>query len=479
MRWLAVLRLLGYLVMVMGVAMLVPLALAALVRDGTFIAFTAAIIPAIAGGYVLSRLGKRDEELSFREGFSVVVFGWVACSIIGAMPFWVSGAIPNVIDAYFEAMSGFTTTGSSIISDIEALPPSIILWRSMTQWLGGMGIIVLFIAVLPQLGVGALHLFRAEVPGPVKERFVPRLRDNAKILWYIYVGMTVAAMLTLMLAGMSLFDAVNHGFTTMATGGFSTKNSSIASFDSPIIEYVICFFMMGAGINFTLYWLTITGWWRDVLKDSELRGYMFIIFGATTLITVALVLSGGRYEESFRQALFQVVSIMTTTGFASADYNLWGNHAGMILFFLMFLGGCAGSTAGGIKVGRVVLLYKQGKRELNRFIHPRAILTLRMGSKSIDQGTLINVLQFFFLYIVIFVVGSIMISLTGLDFVTTLSSVATTLGNVGPGFAGVGPMANFAETSSFAKLIFTLLMLLGRLELYTVLVMLMPRFWRE
>ncbi len=479
MRWSAVLRLLGYLVMVMGVAMLIPLALAIASRDGAWVAFLTAIIPAIAIGYIFSRLGKKDEELSFREGFSVVVFGWVVCSMIGAVPFLLSGAVPHFIDAFFETMSGFTTTGSSVIADVEALPMSIILWRSMTQWLGGMGIIVLFIAVLPQLGVGAQHLFRAEVPGPVKERFVPRLRDNAKILWYIYVGMTVAAIVALLFAGMNFFDAVNHSFTTLATGGFSTKNASIASFDSPAIEYVTSFFMLGAGINFTLYWLIITGWWQDVLKDSELRGYIYIVLIATTLITVVLVLSGEKYEESFRHALFQVVSITTTTGFASADYNLWGNQAGMILFFLMFLGGCAGSTAGGIKVGRVVLLYKQGKRELNRFIHPRAILTLRMGSKSIDQGTLINVLQFFFLYILIFVVGSVLISLTGLDFVTTLSSVATTLGNVGPGFAGVGPMANFAETSSFAKLIFTLLMLLGRLELYTVLVMLMPRFWRE
>ena len=479
MHWLAVLRLLGHLMVFVGGAMLLPLLLSLGAGDGAYLGFVVAILPALAAGVLMTRLGKKDAELSLREGFTVVVFGWVVCSFFGAIPYMISGAIPVFTDAYFEAMSGFTTTGSSVLAEIETLPPSILFWRSMTQWLGGMGIIVLFIAVLPQLGVGALHLFRAEVPGPVKERFVPRLRDNAKILWYIYVGLTGAAVIALLAAGMNLFDAINHAFTTLATGGFSTKNASIAAYASPAIEYIICFFMFCAGTNFTLYWLLMTGWWRDVLKDSELRGYLAIILGATCFVAVALILAGGNYTDAFRHALFQVVSILTTTGFASADYNLWSYQAGMAIFFLMFLGGCAGSTAGGIKIGRIVLLWKQGKRELNRFLHPRAIVSLRMGSKSIDQGTLINVFQFFYLYILVYVVGCLLVSLTGLDFLTTLSAVATTLSNVGPGFAQVGPMANFATVPAFAKWIFILLMLLGRLELYTVLVMLMPRFWRE
>ncbi len=419
-------------------------------------------------------------EIKRREGYLIVTFGWIVMSIFGAIPFIVYGAIPNYADAFFETMSGFTTTGATILTNIEVVPHGLLFWRSLTQWLGGMGIIVLSLAILPVLGIGGMQLFIAEVPGPTKDKIHPRIQETAKRLWGIYVILTAAETLLLLVGGMSLFDAITHSFTTMATGGFSTKNANTAYFTSPFIQYVFILFMFFAGMNFTIHYYALHRRFDFLKTNNEFRFYSFFIIIAAIIITLLhLPHVSFHYEESFRQSLFHVTSIVTTTGYVSSDYEFWAPFSRLLFFLLMFVGGCAGSTGGGIKIVRHYLLYKNSLLELKRLIHPRAIIPVRVNNRAIKPEIIMNVQAFFIFYILIFVFGSIVLSLLGLDFVTSLGAVATCLGNVGPGIGTVGPVANFAHLPEIAKWVLSFLMLLGRLELFTVLIIFSSAFWKK
>lgn len=428
--------------------------------------------------YLLTR--KHDYDIRKREGYIVVSLGWIAMSIFGAVPFVIHGSIPSYTDAFFETMSGFTTTGASILDNIESLPHGLLLWRSLTQWLGGMGIIVLSLAILPILGIGGMQLFVAEVPGPTKDKIHPRIRETAKRLWGIYFLFTVIEIGLLMVGGMTFFDAVNHGFTTMATGGFSTKQASIAHYNSPFIHYVIILFMFLAGTNFTLHYHILHSRFSVLKRNEEFKFYLKIVLTAAIVITIVHIVSGySHVEKSFRDSLFQVVSMVTTTGYVTADYELWGSFFQIIFFVLLFIGGSAGSTGGGIKIVRHLLLIKNSFSELRRLIHPRAVIPVRFNDTSVPSEIISNILAFFLFYIGIFVFGTLVMSLVGLDFHSAMGAVATSLGNVGPAIGSVGPSDNFAHIADFGKWFLSFLMLLGRLELFTILIILSPAFWKS
>ena len=414
-----------------------------------------------------------------REGYLIVTFSWIIISLFGALPFILGNAIPSYTDAFFETMSGYTTTGASILVDIEAMPKGLLFWRSMTHWIGGMGIIVLSLAILPFLGIGGMQLFIAEVPGPTPDKLHPRITSTAKRLWLIYVLLTGAETLLLMLGGMDLFDGLCHAFGTMATGGFSTKNTSIAGY-SPYIQYVITIFMVLAGTNFTLHYLAMHGKIKEVIRNEEFKWYLSIIAIATlTCIIVLAILKNNTLESIIRNSLFTVVSIITTTGFVTEDYLLWPVSLWFVVLLLMFVGGSAGSTGGGIKVVRHLLLLKNSKLEMKRLMHPQAILPVRMDGKPVSSFIIYNVLAFFLIYVMIFIMGSLVMSLMGLDFETSIGSVVSTLGNIGPGFGNVGPVNNFANIPWLGKWVLSFLMLLGRLELFTVLILFSPSFWKK
>jgi trk system potassium uptake protein TrkH len=418
--------------------------------------------------------------LAKREGYLVVSLTWVVFSIFGALPFYLSGSIPSYTDAFFETISGFTTTGASILNDIEALSHGMLFWRSMTQWLGGIGIIVMAIAILPLLGIGGMQLFVAEVPGPAPDKLHPRIKETAKRLWGIYILLTAVETVLLTLGGMSFFDAINHAFTTMATGGYSTKQLSVAHYNSAYIEYVISVFMFLAGMNFTLAFFALKLNFKKVLKNEEFRWYFFAVLSFTILIALALVYyQGSDVEESFRHALFQVISIITTTGYATADYMLWPSFVVVIIFMLMFIGGSAGSTGGGPKVIRVMLLLKNSYFEFKRIIHPKAIIPVRFNKRAVDPKIIANVQAFLVLYIIIFVIGTIIMSTMGFDLDTAMGAVIACLGNIGPGIGDVGPSNNFANIPDFGKWFLSAAMLVGRLELFTVLVLFTPHFWKK
>ncbi|MGF1637909.1 MAG: TrkH family potassium uptake protein [Cyclobacteriaceae bacterium] len=419
-----------------------------------------------------------DKSLKKRDGYLIVTMGWVLMSLFGSFPYWLTGSLPVFTDAFFETMSGFTTTGATVMDNIESMGHGILLWRSLTQWIGGMGIIVLTVAILPLLGIGGMQLFIAEVPGVTYDKIKPRITDTAKRLWAIYVILTLVECGLLYFAGMSFFDAVNHSLTTMSSGGFSTRQDSIAFFNSPTIEYIIIVFMFLAGTNFSLIYFGMHLDFKKVWDNEEFRNYVKIFVAFTVLISVALFYGTTMgAEESFRTGLFQLISIVTTTGFATADYTTWLPFLTIIFFFLMFVGGSAGSTSGGIKVVRHVILIKNSLLELKRQLHPSAILPVRLNHKGIRQEITFNVLAFIMIYFIIFSIGALLLSAMGIDFVTSLGATATSLGNVGPGFGSVGPAETFAALPAAAKWLLALLMLLGRLELFTVLMMFNPNFW--
>lgn len=419
-------------------------------------------------------------DIGKREGYLIVTSGWIVMSLFGAIPFVLHGSIPSYVDAFFEVMSGFTTTGATIINDIEALPHGLLFWRSITQWIGGMGIIVLSLAILPLLGIGGMQLYAAEVPGITKDKFHPRVKETAKRLWGIYVILTALETLLLMIAGMNLFDAINHSFTTLATGGFSTKNSSTAYYSSPYIQYIFIVFMFLAGTNFTLHYFALHRDFSFLKTNDEFKAYsLFIIISSVLIMVIHHPHLNLSLEEKFRQSLFHVVSLVTTTGYVSSDYENWAIFSRMIFFVLLFIGGCAGSTGGSIKIVRHYLLFKNGFLELKRLIHPRAVIPVRVNGKAILPEIISNVQAFFILYILIFVLSSIILSLSGLDFLTSIGASATCLGNVGPGIGMVGPVSNFSALPDLAKILLSFLMLVGRLELFTVLVIFSPSFWKK
>ena len=421
-----------------------------------------------------------DKELRSRDGYLVVTFGWVLMSFSGSLPYLLSGTIATYPDAFFESMSGFTTTGATILTDIESLPKGVLFWRSLTQWIGGMGIIVLAVAILPILGIGGMQLFQSEAPGISPDKLKPRIRDTAKRLWIIYIGLTLTETVLLMLGGMSFFDAINHGLTTMATGGFSTKNASIAFYESPYLQYVITVFMFLAGTSFTLTYFMLKGKLNKVWGNEEFRYYVALVLLVTLITTVGIYVSTDEaWESAFRHAVFQVISIMSTTGYITADYTAWVPLLTVLFVILMFVGASAGSTAGGVKIVRHVILIKNSILELKRQIHPSAIIPVRYNGKAVTQDIAFNVLAFFIIYVTIFALGTIVMASTGIDFVTAIGATATSLGNIGPGIGTVGPVDNFAHLPTGGKWILSFLMLLGRLELFTVIILFSPYFWNK
>lgn len=470
---------LGRLLTVYGMVMAVPLLTAFFYKENTITAFLISGILTTGIGILMRFHGRIQGRIGVREGFAAVGGAWLFASLLGAVPFFLSGVFPSFIDAIFEVTSGFTTTGASVLTDLETLPNSVLLWRSMTHWLGGMGIIVLFILLLPNIGIGAVHLFNAEVPGPMSEKVLPKIKDTAMILWVVYTGFTLLEILLLSLAGLSLFDAVNHSFATLATGGFSTRTASIAAFDSLAVELIIITFMVIAGVNFTLY---VNAYKKGILRafnNTEFKFYISILLIAFIVVTISLFFQGGiEIGQAFRQSAFQVVSIATTTGFATADFDKWPGLAKIILFFLMFIGGSAGSTSGGMKVARVILLLKMGWAQLKQVIHPRLVINIVVEDKAIDPYVLGMVGRFFFIFIMIFVLASLILAATGLEPFDAMAASIATLGNIGPGFGVVGPSTTYASISGFGKIVLTLCMLLGRLELFTILVLINPEFWK-
>jgi len=475
-----VLRVLGFLLVATGAGMLPAAAIA--IFDGSHdlvpLLLSAGISAAVGVLLMLTTRGRTD--LGVRDGFAIVTFAWLGCGLFGSLPYLLSGTCSTPVDAVFESVSGFTTTGATILPDVEAIPRGILFWRSLTQWLGGMGIVVLSVAVLPALGVGGMEMFRAEVPGPVTDRLSPRIQSTAKILWGVYVGISLVEFGLLMMGGMGIFDAACHTFTTVATGGFSTRNASLAAFDSAFLDAVVTFFMFVAGANFALHYLLVRRSVRQYRRDEEFRFYVTVSLISIVILWIVLVASGGHgILSGLRYASFQAVSIVTTTGFGTADYIAWGYLAQLVLFLLMFFGGCTGSTGGGMKHMRILVLGKNAHREMRLLIHRQALFNVKLSGRRVGDSVMLNILGFFVLYILAFVVGTLVVAGLGVGIVTSMGATAACLGNIGPGLGAVGPTSTYAGLPAAAKIVLTLLMILGRLELYTVLVLLTPMYWRR
>ncbi len=449
-------------------------------ETGTVRAFLLPVGGVIVVAAVYLPFSRREyDNVSTRDGFFMVTMAWLAASFFGALPFVLSGAIPGYVDAFFETMSGFTTTGATILSEIESLPRSVLFWRSMTHWLGGMGIIVLTVAIFPILGIGGLQLIKAEAPGPKVDKLTPKVTETAKILWMTYLGLSVLETVLLMLGGMDVFDSLTHTFGTMATGGFSPKNTSVGHYNSAYIDGVITFFMVLAGINFVMYYRVATRRFKPILRDTELQAYIGIFVVSTLVAAVGLLPHYQSIGESLRFSSFQTASILTTTGFATADYAVWPYLPQVILFGLMFIGGSSGSTAGGIKVVRIVTMIKQGWNEMRYLVYPRGIFTIRLNRERLRKDIVYAITGFVMLYMVLLMCTTIVVAAAGNDILTALTTALATLGNIGPGFGRVGPTMNYALFPGWLKVWLSIIMMLGRLEIYTVLVLFTARYWRN
>lgn len=475
-----VIHVLGLLLIFLSATMLLPIPFSLYYGEGDHLFFLMSAFITFVTGFAAYKFTRFDREVRAREGFAIVTLGWIFFSLLGSLPFLISGAIPSLTDAFFETMSGFTTTGATILVDIERLPHGLLFWRSFTHWLGGMGIIVLTIAILPFLGVGGMQLFRAEVPGPAPDKLTPRVTQTAKILWGVYILISLLETALLMLGGMNLFEALCHTFGTMATGGFSTKNASIGQFNSAYIDYVIIVFMLAAGTNFSLHYRFLKGQLKSYFKNSEFRLFLFLICSSTILIGLhTFTQQYASAETAFRKTLFQVTAIITTTGYTTADFEQWAFSAQFILFLLMFFGGCAGSTGGGMKIIRLYVLIKFVAAEISRLMHPKAVIPIRVGGTVIPRDIVRNILGFFALLIALFIGGVIVMTLLGLDLVSAFGAVAATLNNIGPGLGSVGPADNYAHLPLLGKWVLTFFMLAGRLEIFTVLILFAPSFWKK
>jgi len=487
-------HIMGLLLLCNGGFMLLAAIISFVYKDGVTMQIMLASIVTIFVGVILMFFTREHQKsINKREGYIVVAFGWIFMSLSGTFPYLFSEAIPSFTNAFFETMSGYTTTGASILNDIEIVPKGILFWRSLTHWIGGMGIIVLAIAILPLLGIGGMQLFAAEAPGPSTDKLHPRITDTAKRLWLIYFGYTAAETLLLKLAGMSFFDAINHALSTLSTGGFSTKNASVAYWnDQPIIQYIIIVFMFLAGMNFVLSYFGFKGKVQKIIKDEEFRWYSLFLIVFTIIAAVIIYYEAdpsnsvidhpmvlGEAESAFRHSLFQVLAVITTTGFVSADFTVWTPFLKIFFFGLMFLGGSAGSTAGGMKVVRHLITIRNGILEFKRTLHPRAVLPVRYNKKAISKEIVFNILAFFILYMLSFIIGALVLGILGMDFETAIGGAASSLGNVGPAFGKLSPVNNFDVLPDFGKWWCSFLMLIGRLELFTVLILLTPFFWRN
>ena len=485
---------LGLLLLFNGGFMLLAALISLIYKDGVTLQMgMSGLIALVFGGLTMLMTKNPNKEMGKREGYIVVTFGWLIMALSGTMPYLFTESIPDFTNAFFETISGYTTTGSTILNDIESLPEGILFWRSLTHWIGGMGIIVLAIAILPLLGIGGMQLFAAEAPGPSGDKLHPRITDTAKRLWLIYFGYTVAETILLKVAGMSFFDAINHSMSTLSTGGFSTKNTSLAHWNGqPLIQYIVIVFMFLAGTNFVLSYFAFKGRVQKIIKDEEFKLYfkfiiIFTLIAACIIYfnadvsksTVSHPMVYGEAESAFRHALFQVLAIVTTTGFVSANFTLWTPFLVVFFFGLMFLGGSAGSTSGGVKVVRHLLMIRNGFVEFKRTLHPNAILPVRYNNRSISGNIVFNILAFFILYMLSFIVGALGFSMLGLDFESSVGVAASSLGNVGPALGLFGPVDNFYNMPTIGKWWCAFLMLIGRLELFTVLILFTPFFWRN
>lgn len=479
MRLSPILHILGALLMFLGIAMLLPLPFSFYYGSGDHFAFIYSSAGALLLGFLLRRLTRFAGDLRHREAFVIVSLTWATFALIGAVPYLVSGAIPSFTDAFFETASGFTTTGASILANIEGLPRGILFWRSLTHWIGGMGIIVMSLAVLPFLGIGGMQLYKAELASAA-DRLTPRVTQTAKILWGVYAGMTGVEAVLLMIGGMDLFDALCHAFSTLATGGFSTRNASVAAFESAYIDYVITIFAFASGTNFFLHYRLLRGGdFRSLLRNAEWRSYVLIAGLAVTIAFASVVGSYDSVEHAFRDCFFQVVNLMTTTGFVIADYEQWPYLVQFLLLLLMLIGASGGSTGGGMKVVRVHVLFKFVVREVTRLLHPHAVVPVRLGKDAVERDTVANILGFAILYVATFAIGALLMTGMGHDIVTSIGASAACLGNVGPGLGDVGPMDNYGHLSHAAKWLLSLLMLLGRIEIYTLVILFFPSFWKK
>lgn len=480
MNPLAVTRVLALLVFATGAAMILPLLVSVGYGEDEWRWFGLCLLVSCGISGFVAWICRGHSELRTRDGFLIVTLGWLCIGFTGAMPFWLSDQIPSFTDAVFESVSGFTTTGASILSDVEVLARGPALWRCLIQWLGGMGIVVLSVAILPILGVGGMQLFQAEAPGPSPDRLTPRIKETARLLWGVYCIISCAEFVALLLCGLDWFDALTHTFATMATGGFSPKAASIGHYQSAAVEYVVLFFMFVAGANFSLHYAAMRGRVRSYFRDSEFKVYLSVVVAATlVLIYTNLRLPGSGTEETIRTALFQVISIMTTTGFATADFELWAPAAVFVLLLLMFIGGCAGSTGGGMKNVRLLLLTRHGINELRKMLHPQAVFPIRFNHRAVPPEILTHILGFVLLLLIATIAATFVMTLLGLDLLTAFGSVAATINNIGPGIGDVGPTDHFGHVPEVGKWVLVFCMLLGRLELFTVLVLLTPDFWRR
>lgn len=432
------------------------------------------------GGFMLYLTPRNERGVTVKDAFLIVTLGWLVVCMVGALPFFFSGVAPSYIDSFFEVVSGFTTTGATIMKDVESQPMSIMFWRSLTHWLGGMGILVLTLAVMPALGVGSFQIFRAETPGPLKDKVVPKMRDTAAILYTSYLGITVLETVMLLLGGVSLFESLVHTFGSVGTGGFSTRNLSIGALGGSYVQWVIGVFMLLSGVNFTLYYALFKGRWRKVLANEELRFYLLINMGCTMAVFLNLFLSDHfGLMDSLRHSFFQVTSIMTTTGYTTVDFDVWPTFSKLVLFLLMFVGASSGSTGGAIKVVRVLVIFKLIRREMQKVLHPKAVIPISINGHALKPEIVTSIASFFALYIMTFLAASLALTFEGIDMVSATSAVAATLGNIGPGFGVVGPLLTYSEFNVLTKLLLSFMMLIGRLELFTILVVINPSFWKQ
>ena len=482
MRWPYILNIIGILIFFLGLLMIFPFACGLYYQDQSAIAFLKSMGISILAGFLLYICFKsaKAETISHREGIAIVALGWTAAGLFGALPFYFGSEFVAFVDAFFESVSGFTTTGASVVTDIEALSKGLLFWRSFIQWLGGMGIIVLSVAILPFLGVGGMQLYKAEVPSPVPDKLRPRIRDTAMVLWKVYALISAAEVILLMIGGMDFYNSLCHTFTTMPTGGFSTKNASIGQYNSVYFDSVILVFMLLAGINFSLHYQMLRSRPLAFWRDSEFRFFI----GVVILLAAGVIFNiyGTVYEnigQAIRFGAFQVVSIVTTTGYATADYEQWPGMSQLILLLCMFLGASAGSTGGGMKCLRIMLCLKYCYKELFSLIHPHAVTHIKIGGKPVSEDVMRSILGFLALYMGLFAFCSVLLAGTGLDFVTSFSAVAATIGNIGPGFGLVGPIENYEQIPCLGKWLLIWCMLLGRLEIYTVIILVVPEFWKK
>ena len=471
-------RILGMVLLILAALLVLPL-IAGLCYGENVLNFAVTIAAAAALGGIFMLFKPKNRDIYAREGFTAVGLSWILMSLIGALPFVISGDIPSYVDALFETVSGFTTTGSTLLTDVEAMSRGCMFWRMFTHWIGGMGVLVFIMAVLPMSGEHSMHIMRAEIPGPVVGKLVPRARKTAAILYMIYMGLTAIETVFLLCGGMSFYDALLHAFATAGTGGFSTRGASIAAFDSLYIEVVISVFMLLFAVNFNLYFLLLMGRVRDVLKNQELRCFLVIV--AFSMLTIAWNMSGqyGGFAEALRYSSFTVASLVSSTGFGTADFTQWPQYSQWLLVIIMFVGACAGSTGGGLKLSRVMLLLKAAFSDLRHMIWPRRVNRVQMEGQRVEQAAIRAVFSYFTLYMLILLLGTLLISFDGFDTATNFTAALTCLSNMGPGLGLIGPSGNFSIFSDFSKLLMSFLMLAGRLEIYPILVLFFPSVWKR